>query len=161
MHLYGLSKLIQYTHFSSNLGYLSLLCIWDKAIYSELPGYTENVFESTEDNIQICYLFFFPQINCLTKVATYIAAAMLLQRRTALSLLCKPVPLVDSSSDLGQHLLTGPGSTELCRHFYYTQYGYFSKGVCSSPNPDILHPSSALCRQKHWEKAVSEVIAKR
>lgn len=98
MHLYGLSELIQYTHFSSNLDYLSLLCIWDKAIYSELPGYTENVFESTEDNIQICYLFF-SQITCLTKVATYIAAAMLLQRRTALGLLCKPVPLVDSSSD--------------------------------------------------------------
>lgn len=76
-------------------------------------------------------------------MATYIAAATLPRRQTALSSLCKPVPLADSSSDLGQHLLTWPGRAELRRHFYYTQRGYFSKGVCSSPNPDILHRSQA------------------
>lgn len=53
------------------------------------------------------------------------------------------LPLDNSNTDLGEPLLTWPGNAELCRHFYYIQYGYFSEGVCSIPNPDILHHSQA------------------
>lgn len=73
----------------------------------------------------------------LTTVAIYVAATTLLQRQTALSCFvslcfCNTVtPISGSICWHGQEAL----------HFCYTQYGYFPKGVCRSPNPDILHHS--------------------
>lgn len=105
-------------------------------MYSELLDYTENVFESTENSIQVSHLLF--SSNCpLDQSGMYPAAATLLQRQTPLSSLwLTGARIWESPCWHDQEVLNYVGTSD-------TKYGYFSEGVCSSPIPDILHHSQA------------------
>lgn len=66
----------------------------DKAIYSELLDYTENIFESTEDNTHISHLLFF-------QIAHYTKWNVPSSSHTAAETDPSQLPFYDSSSDLG------------------------------------------------------------
>lgn len=80
----------------------------------------ENVFESTEDYYPDFSFAIFP--NYLVKQCGDANSHTTAHR--PLSLLYRPILLGNGNSISGQH-------------FCYTQYRYFSKGVCTSPRPDI------------------------